>query len=209
MMSKIKSSKASAVKITIGVIMAAALIVVFACEQKEVEEVEPTVQEQAMSLTILEDSKIKVKGSSADLERVTEMMSGSREFDVEYDGEGNLLLVKKAVPKILDDGEEIFFIVEQMPEFPGGEVALRKHIATNVVYPEAALEEGKQGKVYVTFVIDKEGEVANAKIARGVDPLLDQEALRVINSLPSWTPGIQRGVPVNVSFTVPINFALQ
>ncbi len=209
MMSKIKSSKTSAVKIIMGLITAAALIIVFACEQKEVEEMKPDVQEQAMSLTLLDDSKIKVEGNSADLERIIEMMSGSREFDVETSGEGNLLLIKKDLPNMLDKDEDIFFIVETMPEFPGGEPALRQYVANNIKYPESAQENGVQGRVYVSFVVDKEGNVANAKIVRGVDPSLDQEALRVINSLPAWEPGKQRGEPVNVSYTVPINFALQ
>ena len=82
-------------------------------------------------------------------------------------------------------------------------------IANNINYPVSAQENGIKGRVYVTFVVDKTGEVANAKIARGVDPALDREALRVVNSLPKWTPGKQRGQTVNVSFTVPINFALQ
>lgn len=106
------------------------------------------------------------------------------------------------------DGE-IFIIVEEMPEFPGGEMELRKFIATQVKYPAVAAEQGIQGKVYVTFVVDKEGDVRNAKIARGVDPSLDAEALRVVSSIPKWIPGKQRGQAVNVSYTVPINFALQ
>jgi len=120
-----------------------------------------------------------------------------------------LLLVKKEMPKTLDSEEEIFFIVEYMPEFPGGEVALRTFIANNIEYPAIAQENGIQGRVYVTFVVTKDGSVANAKIARGVDPILDKEALRVVNSLPKWQPGKQRGQEVNVSYTVPINFALQ
>lgn len=109
-----------------------------------------------------------------------------------------------------DEGEsEVFVIVEDMPEFPGGDLALRKYISDNVDYPVIAAENGIQGKVYVTFVVDKDGSVSNATIARGVDPSLDKEALRVINSLPRWKPGKQRGKPVRVSFTVPINFQLQ
>lgn len=104
--------------------------------------------------------------------------------------------------------EEVFMIVEQMPEYPGGEEALRKFIAKNLKYPQVAQENGIQGKVYVTFIVDKQGNVTKATIARGIDTALDKEALRVINSLPRWTPGKQRGLPVNVSFTVPINFVL-
>ncbi len=209
MMSKIKSSKTATAKIVLGLFTAAALIIAFACEQKEVQEVEPLNQVEEMSLTFIDDSKIKVEGDFADLERMHKMMADSREFDVQTDSTGNLILVKKALPKMLDEDEEIFFIVESMPEFPGGEYALRKYIANNIKYPESAQKEGIQGRVYVTFVVDKEGNIVNTKIARGVDPSLDREALRVVNSLPAWKPGVQRGEPVNVSYTVPINFALQ
>lgn len=209
MMSKIKSSKTAAAKIILGILTAVALIIAFACEQKEVLEVEPLNQVEEMSLTFIDDSKIKVEGDFADLERMHKMMADSREFDVQTDSMGNLILIKKAVPKTLDKDEEIFFIVESMPEFPGGEYALRKYIANNIKYPESAQKEGIQGRVYVTFVVDKEGNIVNTKIARGVDPSLDREALRVVNSLPAWKPGVQRGEPVNVSYTVPINFALQ
>ena len=109
-----------------------------------------------------------------------------------------------------DDADApVFVVVEDMPEFPGGDLALRKYIATSIKYPVIAQENGIQGKVYVTFVVNKQGRVENARIARGVDPSLDKEALRVVNSLPPWKPGKQRGKPVKVSFTVPINFVLQ
>jgi protein TonB len=103
----------------------------------------------------------------------------------------------------------VFFIVEEMPEFPGGQSALINFIAKSVKYPVIAQENGIQGKVFVNFVVAKDGSVTNAKIARGVDPSLDKEALRVVNSLPKWKPGKQGGKPVRVSYTVPINFQLQ
>lgn len=117
--------------------------------------------------------------------------------------------VIETVAEEVVEEEEVFFIVEEMPEFPGGELALRSYLASSIKYPVIAQENGIQGKVYVTFVVDKDGSVSNANIARGVDPSLDQEALRVVNSLPSWKPGKQRGQPVRVSYTVPINFVLQ
>ena len=107
-----------------------------------------------------------------------------------------------------EEEAEVFFIVENMPEFPGGDLALRKHIADNVKYPEIAKENGLSGKVFVQFVINQRGEVENVKIARGVDPALDKEAIRVVQGLPKWKPGSQRGKPVRVSYTVPINFQL-
>ena len=108
-----------------------------------------------------------------------------------------------------EESAEVFFIVEDMPEFPGGDLALRKYIANAIKYPVIAQENGIQGKVYVTFVVSRDGSVQNAGIARGVDPSLDKEALRVVNLLPKWKPGKQRGKAVNVSYTVPINFVLQ
>ena len=115
-----------------------------------------------------------------------------------------------------EEGEQVFFFVEHMPEFPGGDIALRKFIADNIKYPEEAKAKGLSGKVFVQFVVNKEGDVVNIKIARGVDPILDNEAIRVIQSLPKWKPGEQSKrvdgekvwVPKNVSWTVPIEFKL-
>jgi TonB family protein len=105
--------------------------------------------------------------------------------------------------------QQVFVIVEEMPEFPGGELALRNYIAKAIVYPVVAKGKGSQGKVFVTFVVNNDGSVSNAKIARGVDTSLDAEALRVVSTLPKWKPGKQRGVPVRVSYTVPVSFKLQ
>jgi TonB family protein len=115
------------------------------------------------------------------------MFSDLKAFEFITDSVGDIYLIRKKTvqPKSLGTDEQIFYIVEDMPEFPGGELELRKFIANNIKYPLIAQENGIQGKVYVTFVVDKNGEVANAKIARGVDPSLDQEALRVVNSLPT------------------------
>lgn len=110
-----------------------------------------------------------------------------------------------------EDSEDapVFFIVEEMPEFPGGNTALQTFIANAIKYPVIAQENGIQGRVYISFVVNPKGLVEQVKIVRGVDPNLDKEAIRVIQSLPAWKPGKQRGKPVKVSFTVPINFVLQ
>lgn len=131
--------------------------------------------------------------------------------DTEADDETVINVAPVISQKKVEEEEEtqVFFIVEEMPEFPGGELALRKYISTAIKYPVIAQENGIQGKVYVTFVVGKDGSISNASIARGVDPSLDKEALRVVNGLPKWKPGKQRGKPVNVSYTVPINFVLQ
>jgi protein TonB len=106
--------------------------------------------------------------------------------------------------------EEVFFIVEDMPSFQGkGQEGFREWIAQNLRYPEIAAENGISGKVYVQFAVNSKGEIVDAVVVRGVDPALDKEAIRVVMSSPKWEPGKQRGKPVKVQFTFPINFVLQ
>ena len=124
-----------------------------------------------------------------------------------------LARVSKTIPVEVsvegEDQEQVFIIVEHMPVFPGGDLEMRRFIAENIKYPEEAKAKKIQGKVFVQFVIDKNGDVVNPQIARGIDPLLDTEAIRVIKSLPKWEPGSQRGTPVSVSYTVPVNFVME
>ena len=107
-----------------------------------------------------------------------------------------------------EDDDEFFMVVENMPEFPGGDLGLMKYIQKNVKYPPIAKEYNITGKVYVQFIVDKTGTVTNVKVVRGVDKNLDAEAVRVVKSLPKYKPGKQRGKPVRVMFTIPINFTL-
>ena len=109
----------------------------------------------------------------------------------------------------VDAREEAFDVVEQMPEFPGGPQALMEYLMKNVSYPKSAFDANIQGRVLAQFVVDKEGTVRGAKIIKSVDPALDNEALRVINSMPKWTPGRQNGKLVNVKYTIPVTFNLQ
>ena len=105
--------------------------------------------------------------------------------------------------------EEVFYIVEDMPKFKGEDgKEFRKYIAENVRYPKEAVQNGTTGKVIVSFIVDKNGDVTNAKVEKSVDPYLDAEAIRVVESSPKWIAGKQRGVAVNVQFTFPINFVL-
>jgi TonB family protein len=106
-------------------------------------------------------------------------------------------------------GNTVFMVVEKMPEFPGGEVAVREYIAKSIKYPEDAKKAGIQGKVYVTFVVDKTGKVVDSRLARSASPSLDKEALRVVETMPVWIPGQQRGENVAVEYTIPIQFKLQ
>lgn len=105
--------------------------------------------------------------------------------------------------------QTIFEVVENMPDFPGGQAALMLYLAKNIKYPTIAQENGTQGRVIVQFVVNKDGSIVDAKVVRSVDPYLDKEALRVINTMPKWKPGMQRGKPVRVKFTVPVMFRLQ
>lgn len=109
---------------------------------------------------------------------------------------------------IVPDDDDVFDVVEQMPSFPGGMEAMMEFLRDNVKYPEDAHKQGIQGRVLVQFVVAKTGKVRDAKVARGADPLLDAEALRVVQAMPDWTPGKQNGKVVNVNFTLPISFRL-
>jgi len=113
------------------------------------------------------------------------------------------------VPDEEPEEEQILIFASTMPKFPGGEIGLRKYIAGNTKYPNLARESGIEGKVYVRFCVTSKGKVEKVSIARGVDPLLDKEALRVVKLLPKWKPGENGGRKVSVWYTVPINFQLK
>lgn len=114
----------------------------------------------------------------------------------------------KITEEVIEDNE-IFKIVEKMPEFPGGMAACLKFLANNIKYPAIAQESNIQGKVIIQFVVNKDGSIVDPVVVRSVDPHLDKEALRVISMMPKWTPGMQRGKPVRVKYTVPVTFRLQ
>jgi len=105
--------------------------------------------------------------------------------------------------------DPVYVVAEEMPKFPGGEMALREWINKNLKYPEEAKSKGIEGKIFVNFVVNSKGKTVNAKIARGLSPELDLEAINVVNQIPDWTPGKQKGIPVRVACTVPIKFSLK
>ena len=104
---------------------------------------------------------------------------------------------------------KIFDVVEEMPSFPGGNGALMSYLNGNTKYPVVAQENGVQGKVIISFVVERDGSISDVKVARSVDPSLDREAQRVVKSMPRWTPGKQNGQTVRVKYTVPVVFRLQ
>ncbi|MDR1981590.1 MAG: energy transducer TonB [Tannerellaceae bacterium] len=121
--------------------------------------------------------------------------------------------VQTYVPPVVVEEEEdtqtIFAVVETMPEFPGGDLELLRFVQKSMKYPVIAQENGIQGRVVCSFVVNRDGSVVDAEVIRSVDVSLDKEALRVISLMPKWTPGKQRGKPVRVKYTLPITFKLQ
>jgi protein TonB len=109
----------------------------------------------------------------------------------------------------VSDEEAIFFVVEVQPEFPGGMDSMYAFIQKNLIYPEKAKAEGIEGRVFITFTIEKDGSVSNVKILRGIGGGCDEAAKEVIEKMPKWKPGTQRGKPVRVQFNLPIKFELE
>ncbi len=114
------------------------------------------------------------------------------------------------IEEVEEEEETVFVVVETMPEFPGGQAELFKFLSQNVKYPVIAQENGIQGRVICQFVVNRDGSIVDVEVVRsGGDASLDKEAVRVIKSMPKWKPGKQRGKPVRVKYTVPVNFRLQ
>ena len=113
----------------------------------------------------------------------------------------------------VDEGaeeEEVFDFAEDAPEFPGGTAALMKYLGDNIKYPRMAREMGSQGRVFLRFIVGKDGSIANVEVIKSSgDKSLDDEAVRVVQAMPKWQPGKQAGRPVNVKYTLPVNFKLQ
>lgn len=132
------------------------------------------------------------------------------EIDVEADQQ---TVIEDYVPVVREEEEavemQIFAVVEAMPEYPGGDVARMQFLQENIKYPQMARESGIQGTVYVTFVVEPNGSVSDVRVLRGIGGGCDEEAIRVIQAMPKWIPGKQRGKPVRVQFNMPIKFTLQ
>ncbi len=116
--------------------------------------------------------------------------------------------VVQPAPPMEEGAPQIFDIVEEMPEFPGGQEAMFKFLAKSIVYPKEMVDAGVQGKVYVEFIVRQDGGITDPKVLRGVAGPLDQEAIRVVKTMPKWMPGRQNGKPVDVRYRLPIMFQL-
>ncbi|MBR6083803.1 MAG: energy transducer TonB, partial [Salinivirgaceae bacterium] len=210
MMSRKKSSGWTLAKALYVLPIAAFAAIAFAnCSKTESENTQDFTYDKNVLQYLPKDRSVKFVGYNLDgTECVLVKEADGKVRRLSADEMGvkgiSIPLENREIPE-----DEIFIIVEDMPEFPGGEEELRKFIAENVEYPEDAKAQKQEGKVFVKFVIDKEGNVRDAEIVNGTRfESLNNEALRVIKSMPQWKPGKQRGQNVNVSFVVPINFQL-
>lgn len=190
-------------------------------KQKKVEvEPERVVERVKSSIkftapVIKKDEEVK---PDEELKTQDELMSTKTAigtFDVKGndDANGEVLKAKEVIaepepPKHEEEGK-VFDIVEQQPMFPGGQTALMKYLSEHTKYPVVAQENGVQGRVTVQFVVEKDGSISDVHVLRGVDPSLDKEAVRVVKSMPRWTPGKQNGINVRVNYRVPVLFRLQ
>lgn len=131
-------------------------------------------------------------------------------IDTEDDKDKQVVIQPPVQVKVEEeDTEVIFMVVESMPSFPGGDAALFKYLSDNIRYPVIAQESGIQGRVICQFVVNRDGSIVDIEVVRSVDRSLDAEAVRVIQNMPRWTPGKQRGKTVRVKYTLPVNFRLQ
>ena len=191
-------------------------------EKKEIIKQEPEkVVEQVKSSVkftapiIKKDSEVKEE-DEIKLDEVQKSDKAVGAFTVEGNDEvgGAVLKAKEDIaatepPKHVVEETKIFITVEQMPMYPGGDGALLGYLRDNIHYPTVAAENGVQGRVVVGFVVERDGSITDVKILRGVDPSLDREAMRVVKSMPKWTPGKQNGSAVRVKYQVPVSFRLQ
>ncbi len=176
------------------------------------EEILNTVK--ATELQITRDEEVVEEIKSQDDLKETDTAIGQTNFDKGTDDLNVVrehkeeIIVEEKKPEPVDDNK-VFDVVEQKPQFPGGEAALLKYVAEHLRYPAMAQENNIQGRVVVQFVVTKTGSVGEVKVVRGKDPDLDKEAVRVVKSLPKFVPGKMNGHSVNVWYTLPIQFKLQ
>ncbi len=179
--------------------------------EKVVEKVKSSMKFTAP--VIKKDEEVAPEEELKDQDELMEAKTAIGSFDVKGndDANGEVLKAKEVIaqPEPPKEDNKVFDVVEQMPEFPGGSAALMKYLSENVKYPVVAQENGVQGRVVVSFVVEKDGSITDVKVVRSVDPSLDREAARVVSSMPKWIAGQQNGTAVRVKFNVPVTFRLQ
>lgn len=215
--------KGKGTSILIGFVMAlAVMFVTLEWTEREVEDNsdlymarETTITEEMVPITLPEKKTvppppaavakadiIKIVEDDADIE---EDIMVSTEDQVEW---VDLDEVDYIEVEPEPEEEEVFMVVEDAPEFPGGINALLEYLKKNIKYPAICRDNNIQGRVIVSFVVNKDGKIVDPEVVKGVNPSLDKEALRVISTMPNWKPGYQRGKPVRVKYSVPVNFRL-
>ena len=179
--------------------------------EKVVERVKSSVKFTAP--VIKKDSEVKPEDEIKTQDQLMQNKAAIGSFDVKGndDANGEVLKAKEVIaqpepPKVEEN--KVFDMVEEMPSFPGGQAALMQFLLSNTHYPAVAREDGVQGRVTVSFVVEKDGSITDVQVARSADPSLDKEAVRVVKSMPRWTPGRQNGSTVRVKFNVPVTFRL-
>ena len=216
MMSRKKSSGWTMAKALYVLPIAAFAAIAFAnCSKTESENTQDFTYDKTVLQYLPKEGDVKFIGKNLDgtecvlvrkadgsVRRYMEKEIGENEHHIAIE------VIEEDANYEVDLENTVFFIVEEMPEFPGGEEGLLKFVTENTKYPEVAKEKKIQGKVFVQFVINRDGNVEDVKLAKGVDPLLDEAAMNIVKSMPQWKPGKQRGQYVKVSFTIPINFQL-
>ena len=181
-------------------------------EAKPVEKVKSSVK--FVPPVIKKDSEVKPEEELKSQDDLNKSKTAIGSFDVKGndDAAGEVLKAKEVIAQPEPPKEEetkVFDIVEQMPSFPGGQAALMSYLSNNIKYPQIAMENGVQGRVVCTFVVERDGSITDIRVVRGVDPSLDKEAIRVLKAMPHWIPGKQNGSAVRVKYTVPVTFKLQ
>ena len=179
--------------------------------EKVVERVKSSVKFTAP--VIKKDDEVKPEDELKNQDELLNTKTAIGALDVKGndDKDGEVLKLKETVaqPEPKPEPEKVFEVVEQMPSFPGGDKALMDFLSNNVKYPVVAQENGVQGRVVISFVVEKDGSITDVRVVRSVDPSLDKEAARVVKSMPKWIPGKQNGAAVRVKYNVPVSFRLQ
>lgn len=178
-------------------------------EQKVVEKVKSSVKFTAPE--IKKDEEVNPEDELKSQDELAQTTAAIGSFDVvgNDEAEGEVLKAKEVIAQEAEEAEKVFDVVEQMPSFPGGQGALFEFLSKNIRYPAVAEENGVQGRVIVTFVVERDGSITDVKVVKSVDPSLDKEATRLVKSMPNWIPGKQNGSAVRVKFTLPVTFQLQ
>ena len=175
---------------------------------------EVVLDEEMVEITKQEEQKpqpVEMPKQTTQLEIVQDDVE-TEDLNINAEVEQNEVIEEYVAPEVVEEEvveQEIFQIVEEMPAFPGGEAKLMEYVGKNIKYPQIARETGIQGRVFIGFVVEPDGSVSNVKLLRGIGGGCDEEAMRVVKSMPKWKPGKQRGKAVRVSYQIPVFFKLQ